>query len=92
MERQVQAAPESWAKYGEHDVTPREHAQELRTYLGLLPLGLSDFSALVRELPDLAKQTDKDLLMAAQALENLRQQRVMVIEPTPKPCRVYRAL
>lgn len=29
--RQVQAAPESWAKYGERDVTRREHAQELRT-------------------------------------------------------------
>ena len=38
--RQVQAAPESWAKYGERDVTRREHAQELRTYLGLLPFGL----------------------------------------------------
>lgn len=32
--RQVQAAPESWAKYGERDITRREHAQELRTYLG----------------------------------------------------------
>ncbi len=31
--KQVQAEPASWAKYGERDVTRREHAQELRTYL-----------------------------------------------------------
>ena len=73
--RQVQATPESWAKYGERDVTRREHAQELRIYLSLLPFGLSDFRALVRELTDLAQQTDKGLLLAGQALENLRQQR-----------------
>lgn len=42
--RQVQATPESWAKYGERDVTRREHAQELRIYLSLLPFGLSDFA------------------------------------------------
>ncbi|NVL39836.1 DUF4158 domain-containing protein, partial [Pseudomonas syringae pv. actinidiae] len=73
--RQVQAAPDSWAKYGERDATRREHAQELRTYLGLLPFGLSDFRALVHELTDLAQQTDKSLLLAGQALESLRQQR-----------------
>ncbi len=33
--KQVQAEPASWAKYGERDVTRREHAQELRTYLQL---------------------------------------------------------
>lgn len=73
--RQVQASSESRAKYGERDVTRREHAQELRTYLGLLPFGLSDFRALVRELTDLAQQTDKGLLLAGQAVESLRQQR-----------------
>lgn len=52
--KQVQAEPASWAKYGERDVTRREHAQELRTYLQLAPFGLSDFRALVRELTELA--------------------------------------
>ena len=61
--KQVQADPESWAKYGERDVTRREHAQELRTYLQLTPFGLSDFRALVRELTELAQQTDKSLLL-----------------------------
>ncbi|MCC0517975.1 DUF4158 domain-containing protein, partial [Pseudomonas aeruginosa] len=57
--KQVQVDPTSWAKYGERDVTRREHAQELRTYLQLAPFGLSDFRALVRELTELAQQTDK---------------------------------
>ena len=73
--KQVQAEPASWAKYGERDVTRREHAQELRTYLQLAPFGLSDFRALVRELTELAQQTDKGLLLAGQALESLRQKR-----------------
>lgn len=66
--KQVQADPASWLKYGERDVTRREHAQELRTYLQLAPFGLSDFRALVRELTELAQQTDKGLLLAGQAL------------------------
>ncbi len=49
--KQVQVEPASWAKYGERDVTRREHAQELRTYLQLAPFGLSDFRAL-----DLARE------------------------------------
>ncbi len=53
--KQVQTDPASWEKYGERDVTRREHAQELRTYLQLAPFGLSDFRALVRELTELAQ-------------------------------------
>ncbi len=61
------AEPASWAKYGERDVTRREHARELRTYLQLAPFGLSDFRALVRELTELAQQTDKGLLLAGRS-------------------------
>ncbi len=53
--KQVQAEPASWAKYGERDVTRREHAQELRTYLQLAPFGLSDFRALVGRAGELGK-------------------------------------
>jgi len=70
--KQVQADPASWTKYGERDVTRREHAQELRIYLQLAPFGLSDFRALVHEL---AEQTHRGLLLAGQALVSLRQQR-----------------
>ncbi len=101
--KQVQAEPASWAKYGERDVTRREHAQELRTYLQLAPFGLSDFRALVRELTELAQQTDKGLLLAGQALESLRQKRRILpaLSVIDRACseaiaranrRVYRAL
>ncbi len=85
------------------DVTRREHAQELRTYLQLAPFGLSDFRALVRELTELAQQTDKGLLLAGQALESLRQKRRILpaLSVIDRACseaiaranrRVYRAL
>jgi TnpA family transposase len=84
-------------------VTRREHAQELRTYLQLAPFGLSDFRALVRELTELAQQTDKGLLLAGQALESLRQKRRILpaLSVIDRACseaiaranrRVYRAL
>ncbi len=101
--KQVRAEPASWAKYGERDVTRREHARELRTYLQLAPFGLSDFRALVRELTELAQQTDKGLLLAGQALESLRQKRRILpaLSVIDRACseaiaranrRVYRAL
>ncbi|MHB0806898.1 Tn3 family transposase [Stutzerimonas nitrititolerans] len=101
--KQVQVDPASWAKYGERDVTRREHALELRTYLQLAPFGLSDFRVLVRELTELAQQTDKGLLLAGQALESLRQKRRILpaLSVIDRACseaialanrRVYRAL
>ena len=84
-------------------VTRREHAHELRTYLQLAPFGLSDFRNLVRELTELAQQTDKGLLLASQALESLRQKRRILpaLSVIDRACseaiaranrRVYRAL
>ncbi len=101
--KQVQTDPTSWAKYGERDVTRREHAQELRTYLQLSPFGLSDFCSLVHELTELAQQTDKGLLLAEQALENLRRKRRILptLRVIDRACseaiaranrRIYRAL
>ncbi len=76
--RQVRVENNAWAKYGERDETRREHLQELRAYLGLSPFGLSDFRFLVRGLTDLAMQTDKGLVLAAQALETLRQRQIIL--------------
>ena len=56
--RQVRAETSAWTKYGERDETRREHLQELRAYLGILPFGLSDFRFLVRGLTELALQFD----------------------------------
>lgn len=82
---------------------PSRACPELRTYLQLAPFGLSDFRATVRELTELAQQTDKGLLLAGQALESLRQKRRILpaLSVIDRACseaiaranrRVYRAL
>ncbi|WP_413463090.1 DUF4158 domain-containing protein [Pseudomonas aeruginosa] len=64
--KQVQADPASWAKYGERDVTRREHAHELRTYLQLprLPVRLPQPRARADRVGPADRQ---GLLLASQA-------------------------
>ncbi len=76
--RQVRSDAASWPKYGSRDETRREHFQELRAYLGLTAFRLSHFRHLVHSLADLAMQTDKGVVLAAHALETLRQERVIL--------------
>jgi TnpA family transposase len=73
---QIKTQTGAWRKYGERDETRREHFQELRGYLVLSAFGLSDFRFLVKTLADLAMQTDKGVVLAAHALEALRQRKV----------------
>ena len=61
-----------WLDYGHRDETRREHYQTLLTYLQLKPFGLSSFRSLVRNVTDVALQTDKGILLASHALEHLR--------------------
>jgi len=100
---QVRADATAWASYGERAETRREHLQELRAYLGLSSFGRSDFRILVQGLTDLAMQTEKGLVLAAQALETLRHRQVILPTLTviERACaeaitranrRIYRAL
>lgn len=75
---QVQVNVSEWMKYGERKETRREHFQELCTYLGMSPLGLSDFRSLVHNLTELAMQTDKGIVLAEHALKTLRQQHIIL--------------
>lgn len=75
---QVNSDVAAWAQYGERDETRREHFQELRAYLTLSTFGLPDFRKLVHGLAVLAMQTDKGVVLAANALETLRQQRIIL--------------
>ena len=76
--RQIRSDAASWSKYGARDETRREHFQELRVYLSLSAFGLPDFRTLVHSLADLAIKTDKGLVLAAQALDTLRQRRIIL--------------
>ena len=101
--RQVQSDAAAWQQYGARDETRREHFQEIRVYLSLSAFGLPDFRKLVQYLADLAMQTDKGMVLATEALETLRRQRVILpaITVIERACaeavtranrRIYRAL
>ena len=76
--RQVQSDAAAWPQYGIRDETRREHFQELRAYLGLSAFGLPEFRKLAHSVADLAMQTDKGLVLAAHALETLRQRHIIL--------------
>jgi TnpA family transposase len=76
--RQIRSDTAAWSQYGARDETRREHFQELRAYLSLSAFGLPDFRTLVHSLADFAMQTDKGLVLAAQALDTLRQRRIIL--------------
>ena len=67
-----------WPRYAARDETRREHQQELLTYLRMDAFGLSAFRTLVRELVDVALQSDKGLLLGSHALDTLRRRRIVV--------------
>jgi TnpA family transposase len=67
-----------WSQYAERDETRREHLLELRSYLGLTSFGLSHFRQTVRALTELALQTDKNMVLATQALNTLRDQHIII--------------
>ena len=76
--RQLRIGPECWPKYAEREETRREHLLELRTYLGMTPFGLSHFRQAVHSLVELALQTDKGVVLAAQTLNALRQRQIIL--------------
>jgi hypothetical protein len=103
ISRQIQSDAAAWSQYGVRDQTRREHFQELRAYLSLSAFGLPDFRKLAHSLADLAMQTDKGLVLAAQALETLRQRNIILstLAVIERACaeavtranrRIYRAL
>ncbi len=76
--RRIQSDAAAWPEYGACDQTRHEHFQELRTYLGLSVFGLPEFRKLAHSVAGLAMQTDKGLVLAAHALETLRQRHIIL--------------
>jgi len=103
ISRQIQSDAAAWSQYGVRDQTRREHFQELRSYLSLSAFRLPDFRKLAHSLADLAMQTDKGVVLAAKALETLRQRNIILptLAVIERACaeavtranrRIYRAL
>ena len=66
--RQLRIDSVCWPEYAGREETRREHLLELRAYLGITPFGLPHFRQAVHALVELALQTDKGVILAAQVL------------------------
>ena len=59
---QLGVPPESWAAYGQRDQTRREHLVELKALFGFQSFTMRHQRLAVRDLDDLAWQTDKGVV------------------------------
>lgn len=64
--------------YGQREQTRREHLPELQAWLSLTTFSVSDNRRLVRHLGELARRTDRGMLLAEALVEMLRQQRIIL--------------
>lgn len=85
---QLHLDPTIWPQYARRAETRREHLQELQTWLGLRPFSIHHHRQFVEHLTELARQTDRGIVLARALLETLRQQRIVVpaIEVIERVC------
>lgn len=76
--RQLGIDPEVWEQYGQRAETRREHLLELQAWLALTPFAVADYRRSVRELADLAQQTDRGIVLAEALVDQLRQRRIIL--------------
>jgi TnpA family transposase len=75
---QLRVPVESWAEYGRRAETRREHALELQAIFGFKPFTMRHYRAGIRNLEDLAWQTDKGIVLASALIEEYRQKQVLL--------------
>jgi TnpA family transposase len=75
---QLRIEPEIWSQYAKRSETRREHLADLQTWLGLSSFSVADFRHFVRELTELAQQTDRGIVIAEALIDLLRQQRIII--------------
>ena len=75
---QLGVPPESWAAYGQRDQTRREHLVELKAVFAFQSFTMRHQRLAVRDLDDLAWQTDKGVLLAGTLVKNLRRQSILL--------------
>lgn len=76
---QLKVSPDVWQDYGRRDQTRREHLVELQAAFGFQPFTtLSHYRAAVHSLDDLARQTDKGIVLARELADGLRRKSVLL--------------
>ncbi|MFZ3193681.1 MAG: Tn3 family transposase [Moraxellaceae bacterium] len=76
--RQLRTDPMCWSQYAEREETRREHLLELRAYLCVEPFGLAHYKQAVHATTELAMQSDQGVVLAANLLDALRHQRIII--------------
>jgi TnpA family transposase len=76
--RQLHVDPTVWPQYAQRAETRREHLAELQAWLNLAPFSRSDYHRLVRQLAELAQQTDRGIVLATALVEAVRAQRIIM--------------
>ncbi len=76
--RQLRVEPDLWSQYALRAETRREHLLELQAWLALTPFSASHFRHFVEHLTDLARQTERGIVLANALLDALRREHVIV--------------
>ena len=75
---QLKLAVPDWAVYGQREQTRREHLLELQAAFGFQPFGLPHYRAAVPWLAEVARQTDKGVVLVQALLGYLRRQGIVL--------------
>jgi len=76
--RQMHIDPNVWPQYAQRPETRREHLAELQAWLSLTPFAIGDYRRFVHDLAELARQTDRGIILAETLIGMLRQQHILV--------------
>lgn len=67
--QQLGIEPDIWPRYAQRPETRREHLAELQAWLNLSPFSLVDYRRLSHPIAELARQTDRGLVLAQALVE-----------------------
>jgi hypothetical protein len=76
--KQLRIESDFWPQYAQRSETRREHLAELQAWLNLTPFAAADYRRSVRQLAELAQQTDRGIVLAEALVKMLRQQRIIM--------------
>jgi hypothetical protein len=76
--RQLRLDPALWSGYAQRPETRREHLAELQAWLNLRMFTIADYRRVISPLAELARQTDRGLVLAETLVGWLREQRIIL--------------
>ena len=78
---QLKISPETWNDYGKRENTKWEHIAELKEIFGFKPFTMQHYRLHFQNIENLARSTDKAILLATELVTNLRHQNILLPSP-----------